>query len=439
MILKKLPVFLLFVQTLVLTENIFATSSFSKTSVRNMGLAGSANLTAPAAFSAKENPASLPVWKSTKFSFGYALTNTNLKDCNSHEGTLPPSGMLSDSHKISDAEQVKIFSFGLSTPINSSISFGIAGTVPSGDMMKIHAFTANETTYLFYDDRKQRPEIFTSLGMALPKGIYAGVGIAYSLKASGTMQMAVSQDDAEARMVMGIRPAYMPFVGLLYQKIFGKKNENEFLLGTIYRHEHSPETTINTDVRFDIGMGAIPFSAISQLVAFYDPTIVGIGTALIMPEIKFFASMENIFWSKYQAPIIVLSGNDLGQLTDGTSAKSKIKLKDTWVYRIGTEIKNLINIDSFSLSTRFGIEYHTSALKKNPEIVKVVDTEKTTFGLGFELKIPKLEYLINKSFDLNIATNFTRLNSKTITGEAGNTISIGGNIFTCAGGINFDF
>lgn len=409
---------------------------------RNFSLGGSSAPTSPGPFSAKGNPATLVRNKKIQAGVAYMNAELELKNSGFTRSDNKASGIANDEYQAKNAENLSIVHFGLSVPLSKYLSAGVAGTLPTNNFARIHSFTGAESNYLMFNDRQQNPEIYTGLGIKLPSNFAVGFGILYTVKAQGTMQLGVSDNDAQARFLVELKPEFVPYGGALYTYELNETDKLDF--GLTYRHQLKPESTIDTDVRFDVGaLGTIPFSASSNLVAFYEPAVVSLGTGYSTGKYSLFGAVERRFWSKYESPILKLSGPDLAFLNGSQGGQENIKLEDTFSFRAGIEVNQLTKFLGGDLLGRVGVEYHESALGDNPSSLVVVDTDRQVLSAGLGLALPKMGSLIDKPLVIDIGAKWIRLNQEQLQAYQGNTAfqqaKVGGDIFSVAGGMSFEF
>ena len=348
-----------------------------------MGLANGA--TDASAFSAKTNPAALGKIKKNKFSGGYGFNAMDLST-NGHASSNPsgdnfenPSGISTDNFGINSSSSLGSVEFGAAFSLGEKLSFGLVGVLPSDTFLKVHAFTGDEITYLHFNDKQQRPQIYASIGHALSPSLSLGAGLYYSLTADGNMQMGLSDQEAQARLFLDVQPLFIPFAGAHLETSLGN---GKLLAGTMYRAEQSADTRLIFDIRFGIpGLGTIPFDGESLLIPFYDPAQLSIALGYRRSDYEFHIGSEINYWSGYRPPIIVLMGNII-DLTANPIQRTPVVLQDTYSYRLGGELKNIFSTKSIPLNVRAGLEYHTSALPDNSNNLTVVDSDRFAMALG---------------------------------------------------------
>ncbi len=375
---------------------------------REAGMAQAGIFSLPTTYSARGNPALLP-WAPKSLGMEaagqfYSLDDANIRSTNT---AAVSSGIPRDNHRASKAGPSQSGSIGVSVPLGKKIAVGLAGRFPGDSVAKIHAFTQNEANYLNFNERQARPEIFTGAGLALSPSISLGGGLFYSLKAKGTMQLGISQTDAESRILLDLAPEFVPYVGAAVRKHLS--GSRELLIGLSHRFEQKAKSRLEIDVDFDIGLGTIPFSTISELVSFYDPAVSGVGATYRTSRSIWSLSYEFSQWSKYRAPIMSLSGKDLDTLNNGRTSVSSVKLKDTHSARFGFELPEYLR----RLDFRAGLEYHTSAVAKDTNNITLVDSDRWAIGLGQSLHIDPPRHWMDKPFMVDFAVKYIGLMERT--------------------------
>lgn len=357
----------------------------------------------PGTYSARGNPALLPLVKKglSLDSAGqfYQLDNANIQSSSS---ASPSSGLASDLHQASNAHPSQSLGLGFTFPFSQKLAFGLASRFPGDSVAKVHAFTENEANYLHFDDRQARPEIFTGLGFSLTPWLNLGAGLYYSLKAKGTVQLGISQTDAESRLLLEVAPEFIPYFGLAF--IFNKDNGDQWIWGGNYRFEQKAEGDLKVDLDFDVGLGTIPFSTASKLVAFYDPAVISVGQLYKTKKFNIALNYEFSHWSGYKPPVISLSGKDLDTLNSGKRTEVNLNLKDTHSLRLGMEWPDYYQTQGNVLYTlRYGLEGHTSAVGKNTNNVAIVDSNRVGLNLGHGFTFPNLSDWIVLPFSIDFA------------------------------------
>ena len=406
--------------------------------VRNLGLGGASGVTDGKAYAAKGNPATLVHYSKIQGSISYFNSNYGLKDSGTISGQNK-SKIANDNYKLSEAKGGSNLHFGATFLLSKNLGLGVAGILPAESFAKVHAFTGNESTYLHFNERQQNPEIYTAFGLQLPQNFSLGGGVLYTVKAEGILQMGVSDTDAEARMLVELRPSYVFYGGVLWKKYF---DNSGLLLGLNYKDELAATTEINTDIRFDVGIGTIPFAASSQLVTFYDPAVWSLGSSYQTKKYNLYFGLDYSQWSKYQAPVINLSGKDLDVLNGGQVTQDPITLEDTYSFRMGLEWKKLASFKKNRLKALLGGEYHTSAVSKKPSSIAVLDSNRRVLSTGFEFVMPPLGDFIAYPLHIDIGAKWINLEKRTLTvssSEGEKSAKVGGNVYAVGGGLSVEF
>ncbi len=375
-------------------------------STKDSGMALASQISNPSSFSAKGNPALLP-WSQKSISIESYSEVFWLQDANvTSPNTTPLSGVAKDTRRASQTKPQNNFGLGLSLPLSPQFAIGIAGRFPSDSVAKIHAFTQNEANYLHYNDRQARPEIYTAAGFKFSQYFSMGAGLYYALKAKGTLQLGISQTDAESRLFLELLPEFIPYIGSAFKfDLFNKQTT----LGINYRMEQKAQSRINVDLDFDVGIGTLPFSTSSELVAFYDPAILGIGITGEGKRIRPSFSYEWSRWSKYKEPVMSLTGKDLDTLNQGKSLATNIQLRDTHSIRIGAELPDIYEKLENKITLRTGIEFHTSAVDENTNNLTVVDSDKLGANIGVSWKRLALKPFIVSPLSFDAALKYMHL------------------------------
>ncbi len=385
-------------------------------------------------YSSKTNPAGLVLNNNVELALTLNLTSYDLEDIDRNpQGTIA-SGITRDNYKASEAKSVSQYSIGLTLPLSNKLVFGLSAFMPAEKLLSIYSQTSNESNYLHYNDRSQRPEVYLAGGYELNDHFSIGAGIYLSMKATGVIQMGVSNNDAETRSLIEAKPVLIPYIGSLYQN-------NGFLVGLSYRMENEPETALGFQLRQSSTSGSVNIDAESELVALYDPAQVTLGFGIQKETYESYLSLERIFWSEYKPAIIDLKG-DVDTLTNGGIAENKSGFEDTWSIRLGHQFKNLFELFGGKYTHLLGLEFHQGASKDGPESIAVIDTNKWGVSTGFELGLNSLGTFIPKPVVLNFGIQYTSLKKQTFSAinksNQTQSISAGGSILGVAGGFSIE-
>lgn len=385
-------------------------------------------------FMAKDNPAALILLDRPSFSLSYMEVDYHLQDANSTRDIAPQSGLVIDTYKASKARSTPNASFALSMPLqreNPRFFLGIAAFTPLDSMARVHAFSGNESHYLRFNDRQSVPSLFLSMGTKISSRFSLGAGLYYSVKAQGGTQVALSETMADAQMLMELRPELLPFLGARYD--WKLSDDTNLVFGAFYRQAQKSVTQFRFDVAINLDVASVPFGAQSELAAFYDPEIYRLGAGLIKPAYELFLAVEKTMWSHYKAPILILQGKDLETLTGGRIKANKIAMEDTYGIHLGYEYKKLPEFFSKKFVLRSSYAYYESALKRNPDDITVLDTNRHVVAAGLGMQL-------SGALKINLALQNTILEKRdyhAIDSEGANrSAHIGGHILTYSGGID---
>lgn len=406
---------------------------------RNNFLGGSADVTNGGSFASEGNPAALVNSYNAPFDFSFRTNDPSLVNTNLTFQNPPPTGLPSDPYQAQNAGSMNTISGGGNLPLGKRLTIGGAIIMPTDSLARIYAYSGNESNYLHYMDRSARPEIYTGLGVRATDWLSAGLGFLGSAKADGTLQTGITQSNAEARVLLELKPIIIPYGGLLFEKTLGA---GKLLFGSAYRMESSSEANLTVDMRFQVGVGTLPFSADSQLISYYDPAKLSLGMGFETDRQGLYLAAENIYWSGYKSNIVKLTGSDLDVLRNGQGSISPVKLQNAWSIRTGYEMKKWGKILNANLTNQFGIEYHQSALPNDPSSLTILDTERIVLDAGFSLGVPGIKEFIDKPINFNFGAKWAHLTPKdfSITDSTGNliTATIQGNILSLIAGLSFE-
>ncbi|OFZ48261.1 MAG: hypothetical protein A2381_08485 [Bdellovibrionales bacterium RIFOXYB1_FULL_37_110] len=383
-------------------------------------------------YAAKDNPAGLSKLSRPAFSISYFYTNFNL--ANANQGRISPasSRIVDDQYDSSKASSIKNSIVSLAIPLFDNLAFGLTGLLPTTTLATVYTSTKNEVRYLLYDDRSQRPEIYSSLGYKLSKHFSIGAGLFYSVKADGTVQIGMSTTDADARTLLELTPELIPFGSMNF-------DFDHLTLGMFYRAPQKAKTTIKYDIDFAVPVGSVPFTGGSSLVAYYDPQILGLGASYsINAKNTLHTSVRKSFWSSYTPPIIRLSGKDLESYTSGNYIFDRVRLKDSYDVGVGYEIKKTNLATSFQNNFKWGLAYHESALPDHPQSLAVVDTDRVDISTGTDFLFGPMGKFLHSGLTLNLGLVYSILKKQTLISDS-QVVQVGKNIFSAAGGVSFEY
>ncbi|MBF0360088.1 MAG: hypothetical protein HQK49_03715 [Oligoflexia bacterium] len=413
---------------------------------QNLSLGGASSFTLSNYFSAAANPATLGAADVVMLGVGSNLFEPKIKSLDyQRESTQSDRGIAGglDTSK----QRIKNALLGFVVPIiPGSVSIGFVGLLPIDSLARMYTITTRESHLLLYNSRDQRPEIYTALGFKLPYNFSLGAGLYYSLKVDGNIQASVLPRDALARMYIDLKPVLTPYLGLLYKY-------SDFEIGAFYRDEQSAKAGVNIFVNFELNenssLASVPFTASSSLIAFFEPRIIGIGSGFkFFNSYKLYFGVQEKMWSKYRAPVILLSGKDLDTLTGGEYENNKISLNDSYSFHLGVEwnqpTPRLILNKEYKLLVRAGIQRHTSALPESVNSLNIIDSGKTICSLGMGV-LSKFTTMKSQEMKLqfNIGGNVIMLDKKDLQVRRNSYTTerakIDGHIFTIMGDIGFEY
>ncbi|MFW7381903.1 MAG: OmpP1/FadL family transporter [Oligoflexus sp.] len=394
---------------------------------RSVSLGNAAVTGSTDAYQAFSNPAALTDSDRPLLSFDFTVTDLRLNDL-SGLAQNSPSGLPTDAYRASRANDLRGSSLGINLPLFEGVHFGLAGYMPNGNFGRIWGATSDDSTYLRYSDRQQRPAIYTALAARLGAGWSIGAGAYYTLKARGILQMALAQEASAARFQLEMEPILIPYGGIQWA---GEK----FKFGLVYRAEQAETSMIDTDLAINFDSASLPFSLQSTLAPFYDPEMFRFGGAYEGDTIRLYTSAEFSRWSGYLAPQLALSGADIGLVSQG-SARPSLNLNDTWAYRGGIEFRAGRFAD-FENLWRLGFEHHSSATgSRSPQ--SIVDLTRNVIALGYGLQVLEGVLADDRAARFEIAYQRTLLQDQTYRPENAASVTAGGTMHTLVGGFQYE-
>ncbi|MBT3984462.1 MAG: hypothetical protein HOE90_24110 [Bacteriovoracaceae bacterium] len=418
-----------------------ATTDMLGADPRSMILGQSNRFSDPGVGAAQGNPAFIARDKKLEVSLGLSYARPNLHNADRTNVAQTTSGIKSDPYQADKAADLKWTSFSLVIPLSSWLGIGVSGSLPIGHLARMHAFTGHESTYLHYNERQSRPEVFTAISSNLPWGFSMGAGIFHSFLAEGQMQLAASDTDADARMLMELKPSYIPYAGLGYTKEIDQ--QKLFKMGAFYRAASKEKSEIVIDTSFNIaGVGTFPLSAGSEMIAYYDPETFAFGASYKSSTFAIHNSVIRSMWSHYKAPVIGLLGKDLSDLTGGKIVQDSITLDDTWSFQLGGEFFNVFNLFGGSVHMASGLEFHESALPDKPTSLAVVDSERYVVNLGSTLRFESLGSAIEHPVDFIFGFKYSQYKKENLkaynSGAQTQSGKIGGHYFAALMGVKLE-
>jgi long-subunit fatty acid transport protein len=321
----------------------------------------------PTAYAAYSNPALLVRSDRSEIASAAMLTQFNLQDLPSGEaGRLPR-----DPDQESDAGDLQGGSLGLNLKLTDTLHFGLAAYMPQGSFGRVKGLSPYEATYLRYSEQQKKPAAYTALAIKGPWDLSFGVGAYYSLRARGLLQVSLDSQESEGRVEFLMEPVVVPYFGVSW-------SVGNWVLGAMHREAQETESSIESSFAFSTESAMLPFDASTSLIPFYDPAVTRVGFSWNGPRLRVMGSVENASWSRYNAPVVAITGADVAALSV-ENRPGNANLRDTQAYRIGLAAPLAAMQDRMEL--RAGLEAHTSANRRNSPSF-VVDPERRTAALG---------------------------------------------------------
>ena len=385
------------------------------------------------------NPAFLTDLSQHQIFLGGSFNGPQLKNTDLTPTTVSASGMRPDSYQAAKAEHSYFGTMALGLRPHPRWAIGVAAKMSGQRLARLQSFTSDDSTYLQFDERGQKPEVYTAIGFRLLPTLSLGAGIYHSFKANGQIQLAASDTDADARMMIELLPDFIPYGSLAWKS---SAEGPHWSLGVFYRAEGQSQSDIEIDTSFNItNAGSIPLSAGSGIVAFYDPELWALGLGRVQDGWQLHMSLELSKWSGYKAPIVSLSGRDLTKLTGGIVQYDQVSLKNTYRAALGGSIRLGPDLDSWKLFSGFG--YEQSAMPELPTSLAVLDSEKWFVGMGPEKRFGLPTSWELSPVDLRIGVRMTELKAKNFTftnkQAVTKTARVGGRVWEVALGGSLEF
>lgn len=386
------------------------------------------------AFAAFFNPASICRTKVPVVELNVINTNLALEDINLPTDDLA-SGLPADTYRTSNAEPIQGTSLGINLPLTESVSFGLAGYMPSNNFGRLWGGAPSDTFYLRSGDRQQRPAIYTALSVKLPAGFSIGAGSYYTLKADGRLQMALASEGSAARFELDMKPVTIMYGGVEWQQSW---DDRSLSIGITYRAKQAEVATIDTNLTLNFDSASLPLGLTTSLAPFFDPETIRTGLNYKIAKHSIYTSAEFARWSSYKAPQVNLGGDDLS-LVSAVSNSNGVSLNDTWAYKLGYEYAAQ-GIAKAPLYLRAGYEFHESAnrFQKAPTII---DPARQAMSLGVGIELPRHWMASERKASVNLSYQASKLASsskKIVDGASTYTITSGGQTNTFIGGLQYE-
>jgi long-subunit fatty acid transport protein len=435
---KLLKVALLLSAQLGLSHKTFAFSFENYSAVQQARGTAMANLVDIGASSVFFHPALMNKKKGHQLYLGHSIVDFQLDNFNTYHRDQPLSGIARQTQKNEDLETLVFLNAAFKWQFLDNVAIGLGMNMPANALARVSAVTAEDASYLRYDDRRIAPEFVTSFSHKLSKGFSYGGGLIASFKAKGNVQLAASQEDADSRLLMELKPVFIPFLSSAITKEWD--NHSQTIIAFQYRLEHQTKSQITVDVAASTRLANVPFNAESSLVPFYEPHAFLLSAAQEFQKINFYGSLDYKLWSNYQGPIIDLKGKDIEDLTAINDQNKQFHLKDTYTASLGTKIKNIATLFGGEYSQLFGVSYRPSVLKENLTSIAVLDAKEKALATGgewsgtiFEKHKITLDWSLRATFLENKKVQV--LDSRGIKKIA----SLGGKVIDLGAGIHVDF
>ena len=375
------------------------------------------------AYAAYTNPATLTNGTQNEVATHLLMTRFQLRDLPSESNDAWAEDRRQGNRDLQGA------TLGIHLKLSDALHFGLATYLPQGKVGRIRGLSPQQTTYLRYDGQEQKPVAFTALAWRVSEAFSIGGGAYYSLRARGSLQVNLAQDQSEGRLDLDMEPVIVPYGGILWQHGLLK-------VGATYREAQESASEIDSSFTFSTTEATLPFEARTSLVPYFDPAQTRLGVAWEDPAYSLYAAVERAAWSRYRAPIVNLSGPDVAAISaEGAGNSRSAGLRDTEAYRLGFA-KPLTQSTWGEMDVRFGYEYHTSAHRPGVRST-LVDPTRQVLALGSVWSLPADQQGRRLAFEA--AYQFSRLSGfKTYAANGETTSARGGSaLHTLSGGLNY--
>ena len=418
---------------LVLTSSSIAAANVTDiygSNPRGMSLGNATMSGGDGSFAAQSNPASLTEQDGSSVAVSFQMSQLSLKDL-SAASTEDSSGLPASPYKASEADPISGNTVGLNLALAESLRLGLTAYMPNGNFGKLMGVAPNEVHYLRSGDAQERPAIYTAAALKFGR-LSVGLGTYYTLKAEGSLQMALNNKASAARFNLNMVPVISPYGGLLWSQ---KTSFGAWSAGAFYRTAQSTKSEIDTYLAVgavgDETSATLPMSIQTSLVPFYDPELYKIGFNVAAGRIKAYAAAELYRWSEFEAPLISLAGDDIASLTE-SNERAQLSLNDTYSYKAG--LAYLLD-DKTQTELRFGLEHHESATE-GKAIVGLVDPSRSVIALGAGMNV--LEGLLEEGKSAKIDFSYQRsILEDTNVDISDRSVTAGGYTDTLIGGISY--
>ena len=342
--------------------------------------------------------------------------------------------LLTDTGVSEVEEPISGVNFGYQSKLGVGGYFGLAGSVPEG-FLRMYGGSGEDPSYLHYNDRSRKPELYAALAFPLRYGLSIGLGVYMNLSASGELQVGLEPSESRGRIGLSTEPVIVPYGG--FRWVTPEFMEGKLALGVFYRKGQTSDVDLSTDLTAGKSDSfQVPASIRSSLSAFHDPTIYRGGFAYYVSSVGFHFAYEVVDWSEYEEPTLVLSGEDITTLSgDVVEARRPLGRANNIKFGVTYEPRYIL-----STTLRAGIERRGSAVKDQDASPYIVDPERTVAGLGvsFNFDSPLTDSgRADTSFDFGYS--YTALQRTSYDLNNGRRGSAGGYAHTVIGGFGGSF
>lgn len=418
---------------LIMPQGMASTSDQFGLGAAGLSLGNAAIATPDPAYAAFYNPAAIPQGEKTLGSFSMTNIDWRLQDLN--PGYRNQGATLAvETYQASEAESSEGLGFGFKTTIPFGLHVGLSGFMPK-EILSVHGNSGEEVSYLKYQDRSKKPEIYLAVARELPLGFSLGLGSYMSLKAKGTFQAGFTDEESRGRLSLETKPVSVPYGGVRWAQVWGQA---EVAFGFFYRQSHTTDVGLETQlVGKTDGLFLVPTDVDANLAAFHDPELRRYGVSVAYEQLMVHIAMEESRWGDYKSPTMQIASDDFALADEDDFGGQAPTLRNTQAYKAGLSYDS--NIANWDASFRFGYEVHPSAIE-NKASSPVVDLGRrsVSLGVGVDLSDGDESSLVEGTM-IDVGYHYSWLDEETLSSEGGQSYKAGGAVSVLSGGLSHAF
>ena len=314
----------------------------------------------------------------------------------------------------------------INIPLSEWLNLGIFSQVPE-DFFSLKILSGEESTYLGFSDRHQRPELSTSLGFRLPWHFSLGVGLYYTLRGAGNVQIAVS-DQIKGQAEMNAKPVRVPYLGLGWKKQW---DQHQWEFSLFYRQEAKAQAVVDTSLIVETEDFSLPAKAAAEMMLFYEPSVYHFITSYSYGSWFIAAGYEVVNWEGYEGPYFrVESTLADALLMDDHHLKKTRKM---------TAAMGLMHDfdKTFYGSCTLAIENQSSAMNHRPTSLAMIDVPRQIVRIAGFLGWSDLALTAVREAAFEVAYEKANWQTKRFQSQNGRQMEAGGTVETVTTGMTF--